>query len=136
MYRLCLIHHPDKQASNSSTPADSTKFQSIQNAYEVLSDAEKRESYDAYGKEPRGGRGGGGGGGGDMDDIFASMFGGGGGGGGRGHNHGPGGGRPEKKKTQTEPSVVKLSVTLEELYNGKEKKMDIQRSRKCGTCAG
>lgn len=70
-----------------------------------------------------------------MDDIFASMFGG-GGGGGRGHTHGPGGGRSEKRKTQTEPSVVNLSVTLEELYNGKEKKMDIARSRKCVTCAG
>lgn len=51
------------------------KFQEIQNAYDCLSDKDKREIYDRHGEE---GLKQGGGGGGGMDDIFSQMFGGGG----------------------------------------------------------
>lgn len=70
-----------------------------------------------------------------MDDMFASMFGGrrpapGSGGGGARGEQGQG------KKVQTKPSVVNLSVTLEELYNGRERKMDVERTRTCSGCSG
>ena len=82
------------------------KFQ----AYEVLSDPQKKQIYDEGGEQAikeGGGRGGGGGFSSPMD-IFNMMFGGGMG--------GMGGGRQSNK---TKPMVHKLGVTLEELYNGK-----------------
>ncbi|KAK4698222.1 hypothetical protein P7C70_g8060, partial [Phenoliferia sp. Uapishka_3] len=110
----------------------------IQNAYETLSDPESREKYDLYGSDA--GRGGGGGGSSGMDeeDLMNAFFGGqfGGGGGGRRAPGGAGGGPRSRRKTQTSPSVVELKVTLEELYNGKEATIEIQRARTCGTCHG
>ena len=58
-FKLARLHHPDRGG-------DKEKFQEIQQAYEVLSDREKRETYDKYGEEglkEGGGRGG--------DDIFS-----------------------------------------------------------------
>jgi DnaJ family protein A protein 2 len=65
--KLALKNHPDRGG-------DKEKFQELQNAYEVLSDKEKRDIYDKYGED--GLKEGGGGGG--MDDIISQMFGGGG----------------------------------------------------------
>ncbi|KAM0749909.1 DnaJ-domain-containing protein [Meredithblackwellia eburnea MCA 4105] len=133
--RLSLIHHPDRQSSQSgsSTPVDHSKFQEIQNAYEILSDPEQRENYDRFGSD---GPGRGGGGFGMEDDFMDSFFGASFGGPGFG---GPGGmpGRSKRgRKVPTEPSVVELKVTLEEIYKGAEKKIEIQRSRKCTSCEG
>ena len=65
--KLALKHHPDRGG-------DKDKFQELQNAYEVLSDKEKRDVYDKYGEE--GLKEGGGRGGAGMDDILSQMFGG------------------------------------------------------------
>merc|ERR1719201_3208920 len=76
--KMAIKHHPDKGG-------DPEKFKEITRAYEVLSDADKRSTYDRFGEEGLEE-----GGGGDPSDIFAQMFGGGGG----------GGGRRQKKKTK------------------------------------
>ena len=50
---------------------------------------------------------------------------------------GGGGGRPrQRRKTQTAPSQVELSVTLEELYTGAHKTLLVERTRTCTTCTG
>ena len=80
---MALKYHPDKNPDNT---AAEDKFKEAAEAYDVLSDAQKKGAYDQYGHE--GMRGGGGGGGGmNMDDIFSQFgdifggaFGGGGGG--------------------------------------------------------
>ena len=71
--KLALKMHPDRGG-------DTEKFQELNKAYEVLSDAEKREIYDNYGEE---GLREGGGGGPDLSDLLGGMFGMGGGRGGR-----------------------------------------------------
>ncbi|GAA6037514.1 hypothetical protein JCM8097_008229 [Rhodosporidiobolus ruineniae] len=139
--RKALEHHPDKQAAgNDGQPADSSVFIEIQHAFEVLSDPNSRAEYDELGDpRTRDQRGGGG-----MDeaeafqDFFAEMFGGGGMGGFGGPPPGMGGGgRPrQRRKTQTAPSNVDLPVTLEELYAGAQKKIEIERTRTCGGCSG
>ena len=85
----------------------------------MLSDREKRETYDKYGEE---GLKEGGGGHGGMGDLFG-MF-----GGGR-----PGGDSGPKK---SKPVVHPLKVTLEEVYNGKATKIAINRDRICEPCGG
>lgn len=68
-----------------------------------------------------------------MDDLFSSFF------GGERSTAGGGGRAPRPRpqpKTQTKPSVVSLQVTLEELYNGMEKKLEVQRTRTCASCGG
>lgn len=110
--KLAMTHHPDRGG-------DQEKFKSIQHAYEILSNEEKRASYDKYGEggDPRG-RGGGG-----MDDIFG-MFGGGG--------RGGGGGRRRKG----EDVVFPLKVELHELYKGASKKLKLTKNVICGSCKG
>merc|ERR1719215_1656359 len=103
--KLAVKHHPDKGG-------DPEKFKEITQAYEVLSDAEKRSTYDRFGEEGLEG-----GGGGDPSDIFESMFGGG------GRRGGGGARRRQKTKDVTQP----LKVTLEQMYNGTTKKMAITR---------
>lgn len=120
--KLAIKHHPDKGG-------DPEKFKEITRAYEVLSDSDKRSTYDRFGEE---GLEEGGGGGGDPSDIFDAFFG--GGGGRRG-----GGGRKQRRKTKD--VVQPLKVTLEQLYAGATKKMAITRQvidkqRGVQTCQG
>jgi len=103
---------------------DPKKFQLLQQAYEILSDEDKRARYDAGGLAAVDGSGGGGGGGGGMDpaDLFGMLFGGGaraGGGGARGGARAP----PPKGEDAVHP----LRVTLEDCFRGKSVRMSVNR---------
>ncbi len=136
--KLAIKYHPDKNPDN---PEAEDKFKEAAEAYEVLSNPEKKQRYDQFGHQGLGGNGGYGGGGMNMDDIFSQfgdIFGGGGFesffGGGRG-------GRRTKKGTNLR---VKLKLNLKEIANGVEKKIKVKRQiladgvtfKTCSTCQG
>ena len=126
-----MKYHPDRN------PGDKTaeeKFKELGEAYEVLSDDEKRSRYDQYGHagvDPNFGAGGfngggfGGFGGFDFGDIFGEFFGGGG----------------RRSSTQNVPMRgenvgVRLEVTFEEAAFGTEKQVSAQRIENCSACSG
>jgi molecular chaperone DnaJ len=142
--KVAIQFHPDK---NQGDKAAEEKFKEAAEAYEVLSNQEKRAQYDRFGHS-RGGNGGFGGGGAhmNMDDIF-SQFGDifGGGGGGSPFDSffgGSGGGRQRQRKGSN--LRIKLKLTLEEIANGVEKKIKVNRLvraegvtfKTCPTCQG
>ncbi|KAG1365284.1 DnaJ protein ERDJ3B [Cocos nucifera] len=103
--KLALKYHPDKNPGNEDA---NKRFAEINNAYEVLSDREKRSIYDRYGEEgvKQHASRGGGGGGMNMQDIFNSFF---------------GGGMAEEEEeviAKGDDVVVELDATLEDLYMG------------------
>lgn len=104
--------------------------------YEILSKADTREAYDRYGMEgmSRGGGGGAPGFGGmdgmDPADIFAELF---GASMGFGFDYGQSRG-PRRRKGQD--SHIPYEVTLEDLYNGKTVKMNMEKEVVCGICKG
>jgi len=119
--KLALKYHPDKN------PDAGDKFKEISMAYEVLSDPKKREIYDEGGEQAikEGGRGQG-----DFSspmDIFNMFFGGGG---------FAGGGGGSRRANKSKPIVHKLGVSLEELYNGKTRKLAVTREVCCEKCGG
>ena len=99
-------------------------------SYEILSSPESREAYDAYGLDGLNGPGGPGGM--DAADIFAELFT--GGGFSFGFDYGHGG--SHRHRTRGDDSVIPYDVTLEELYNGKIVKMNMEKEAVCGTCKG
>lgn len=118
--KLAMKYHPDKNPGN---PEAEAKFKEIGEAYEILSDEEKRQRYDKYGKEAfkeGGGR--------DPTDLFEAMF------GGSPFSSFFGGNQRGPKKT--EDIVHQLEVTLEDLYNGKTSKLAVTRNVICPTCNG
>ena len=72
--KLAMEHHPDRNAGN---PDSEAKFKEINEAYSILSDAQKRAAYDRFGHAGVNGQGGGPGAGGfgDVNDIFSEVFG-------------------------------------------------------------
>lgn len=103
--KLALKYHPDKNPGNEEA---NKKFAEISNAYEVLSDREKRNIYDKYGEEglkQHAAGGGGRGGGMNFQDIFSTFF---------------GGGPPEEEEkiVKGDDVIVELDATLEDLYMG------------------
>lgn len=136
--KKAIEYHPDKN------PGDKTaeeKFKKAAEAYEILSDPNKKARYDQYGHQAFEGGGGFGGGGMNMDDIF-SQFGDIFGGGGFGGFGGFGGGGQRRAKGSNLRIHVKL--TLEEIANGVEKKIKVRRKiqapgttyKTCSTCNG
>ncbi|CAI0385684.1 unnamed protein product [Linum tenue] len=112
-YRKSAIkNHPDKGG-------DPEKFKEISQAYDVLSDAEKREIYDQYGEEGIKEGMGGGGGAHSPFDIFESFFGSGGFGGGSSRG---------RRQRQGDDVVHSLKVSLEDLYNGTTKTLSLSRN--------
>ncbi|KAK4492619.1 hypothetical protein RD792_003437 [Penstemon davidsonii] len=104
--KLALKYHPDKNQGNEEA---NKKFAEINNAYEVLSDSEKRGIYDRYGEEglKQHAANGGGRGGSNIQDIFSEFFG--------------GGSREEEEEDRIakgDDVIVDLDATLEDLYLG------------------
>jgi molecular chaperone DnaJ len=130
--KMAMKYHPDKNPGDAASEAS---FKEAAEAYEVLSDADKRARYDRFGHQAAGG--GGNGGGPSMEDIFSQfgdIFGGGGGGGFEGFfGGGQRGGRQVRKGSNLR---IKLKMTLEEIANGVEKKIKVKRYVPCGTCDG
>lgn len=142
-YRKKAIEfHPDKNPDNKEAEAN---FKEAAEAYEVLSDDNKKARYDQYGHQAfENGGGGFGGGGMNMDDIFSQfgdIFGGGGGFGGGFSGFGGGGGQRRVKGSNLR---IRVKLTLEEVANGVEKKVKVKRKvqapgttyRTCSTCNG
>jgi len=135
--KLAIKYHPDKNPGD--TEAEE-KFKEAAEAYDILSNAEKRQRYDRFGHQGNSAAGGGYGGGGmNMDDIFSQfgdIFGGGhpfesffgGGGGGQ-----RGGGRRVAKGTNLR---IKVKLTLDEIANGVEKKVKVNKQVSCHSCNG
>ncbi|XP_058104391.1 chaperone protein dnaJ A6-like [Magnolia sinica] len=120
-YRKAAIkNHPDKGG-------DPEKFKELAQAYEVLSDPEKREIYDQYGEDALKEGMGGGSGSHNPFDIFESFFGGGAFGGGSSRG---------RRQKQGDDVVHSLKVSLEELYNGTSKKLSLTRNVLCPKCKG
>jgi molecular chaperone DnaJ len=138
-YRKKAIEfHPDKNPDN---PAAEEQFKLAAEAYEVLSDPQKKAKYDQYGHQAfdRAGGYGGGHGGMNMDDIFSQfgdIFGGGFG--------GFGGGGGGSRRVKGSNMRIKVKLTLEEVANGVEKKVKVKRKvqapgvsyKTCSTCNG
>lgn len=137
--KKAVQYHPDK---NPGDKAAEENFKKAAEAYEILSDPDKKARYDQYGHQAfENGGGGGGFGGMNMDDIFSQfgdIFGGGGGFGGFG---GGGGGQRRAKGSNLR---IRVKLTLEEIANGVEKKVKVKRKvqakgttyKTCGTCNG
>lgn len=134
--QMALKYHPDKNPGDKEAEE---KFKEAAEAYEVLSNPEKKGRYDQFGHSGMGGGGGFGGGQGmNMDDIFSQfgdIFGGGnpfesffgGGGGGRG------GRRSVNRGSNLR---IKVKLTFEEIAKGAEKKIKVNKLVGCQTCGG
>ena len=138
--KMAKKYHPDANPDNKQEAE--AKFKEVNEAYETLSDSQKRQMYDQFGHNgPQGGFGGGNGyysysssgfdgfgDFGDLGDIFSSFFGGGfGSRGNKGSNSGP------KKGADLRYS---LDITFEEAFLGTEKVINISRNENCNTCKG
>ncbi len=138
--KKAIQYHPDKNPGNKEAEEN---FKEAAEAYEVLSNAQKKQRYDQFGHAGMGGASGGGGGFGghdmSMDDIF-SMFGdifGGGGGGFSGFGGFGGGGRSQGKRVHRGSDLrVKVSLSLNDVANGVEKKLKLKKYVNCDTCSG
>ena len=131
--KLAIKYHPDK---NPDDKAAEDKFKEAAEAYEILSNPEKRQRYNQYGHAGVGGASGGGGGhyggGMNMDDIFSNfgdIFGGGGFGGGQRS----GGGRRVMRGSNLR---IKVKLNLSEVAKGVEKKLKVNKFVSCKTCKG
>jgi molecular chaperone DnaJ len=130
--KLAREYHPDKNPGDARAEE---RFKEVQEAYDVLSDPDKRKQFDSGGGifgggfDPgafRGGFGGGGGGGGGFGDILSDLFGGGGGPGGRGAS------RPQRgRDLETD-----VHVSFEQAMDGAQIPISVPLSAPCPTCHG
>lgn len=128
--RLAMKFHPDRNQGDKEAEA---KFKEIKEAYEVLTDAQKRAAYDQYGHAAfeQGGMGGGGfggggfGGGADFSDIFGDVFG-----------DIFGGGRGRQRAARGADLRYNMELTLEEAVRGVTKEIRIPTLEECDVCHG
>ena len=141
--KTAMQYHPDR---NPGDKASEEKFKEAAEAYEILSDTDKRAQYDRFGHQAFGpGRGGGGGfngGGMNMDDIFSqfgdifgddspfSSFFGGGGGGGRRSSSG------RTRGVRGSNLRIKIKLNYEEMAKGASKTVKVKKYVPCTTCSG
>jgi len=141
--KKALEYHPDKNPNDKTAEA---KFKEAAEAYEVLSNGDKKARYDQFGHQAFDGAGGFGGGGMNMEDIFShfgDIFGGhfGGSGGFSGFGGGFGGGQRRVKGSNLR---IRVQLSLEDIANGVEKKVKVRRKKKapgttystCSNCNG
>lgn len=128
--QMAIKYHPDK---NPGDKASEEKFKEAAEAYEVLSNPEKKQKYDQYGHAGLGNASGFGGGSMNMDDIFShfgdifgDMFGG-------GYSSR---GQRSRRVNKGSNLRVKVKLTLEEIANGVEKKIKVNKYINCSTCNG
>jgi molecular chaperone DnaJ len=137
--QMAMKYHPDKNPDNKEAEE---KFKEAAEAYEILSDADKRARYDRYGHAGVDGNAGGsyrGGGGMNMDDIFSQF----------GHMFsedgspfesffGGGGGRASGQRRGQKGSNIRIKValSLEEIKNGVTKKIKVKKQVGCTQCSG
>ena len=141
--KLAKQYHPDANPDNKEEAE--RKFKEVNEAYEILSDKQKRQMYDQFGFDGPQNFGGGQGGGyysygsgfdgfggfsdfsdfGDLGDIFSSFFGG-----------GSTRSRSSNGARRGSDLKVNLDITFEEAYSGIEKEISINRNEKCTSCNG
>lgn len=123
--RLAMKFHPDRTQGDK---AMEEKFKEVQEAYEVLSDEQKRAAYDRYGHagvDPN--RGGGGAGGADFGDIFGDVF---------GDIFGGGGRRGQSRAQRGSDLRYNLELSLEEAVRGKSVDIKVPTMVSCDSCDG
>lgn len=132
--KLAIKYHPDKNPDDKNAEE---KFKEAAEAYEVLSNSEKRQRYNQFGHAGVGGAssgGSGGFGGMNMDDIFSQfgdIFGGGGSFGGFGGSRSGG-----RRVTRGSNLRVKVKLNLVEVAKGVEKKIKVNKFVNCSSCSG
>jgi molecular chaperone DnaJ len=121
--REAVLHHPDKEGGNED------KFKELNEAYDVLKDAQKRQRYDQFGHAGVGGASGGGSAGGSpfegfggLGDIFSQFFG--------------GGGQRQRAPQRGRDVEVQLQLTFEEAIFGIEHEMTLDLDDTCQHCKG
>ncbi len=141
-HKAALQYHPDRQQGKSDAEKKQAeeKFKEAAEAYEVLSDPDKRARYDQYGHAAFDGAGGFQSSG-DMSDLlrhFAEMFGSASGGFGFGFDDlfGGGGGSRSTRQRRGKDLLIHLNLTLAEIAHGAEKKLKIPHKVSCRACRG
>ncbi|NMF95959.1 molecular chaperone DnaJ [Aromatoleum toluolicum] len=125
--KLAMKHHPDR---NPDSKDAEDKFKEAKEAYEILSDAQKRGAYDRYGHagvDPSAGGGPGGQGFDGFADAFSDIF---------GDIFGGGGGRGRSNVYRGADLRYNLEISLEEAARGAEKTIRIPTVEECDTCHG
>ena len=136
--KMAIKYHPDENPDDKSAEE---KFKIAAEAYEVLSDSDKKARYDQFGHQAFEGAGGFGGGGMNMDDIFSQfgdIF-------GNAFGGGFGGFGGSRQRTPRGSNLrIRVKLSLEEIANGVEKKIKVKRKKQakgvtyktCSNCNG